>query len=358
MTTVNRSNEWFGSKINAGEEFSGSIIISESYAGADITIPVHVCRGKKEGPTVCITGAIHGDEINGTGTIRHIIRDDPFNLIAGTLVLVPVVNIFGFERHSRYLPDRRDLNRSFPGIEHGSLAGRLAWSIFEQVTRRCDFGIDLHTAAVRRTNFPNIRADLTDARIASFARVFGTELIVNGKGPKGSLRNSASNIGCATILLEAGEVWKVEPSIVEYSIRGIENCLQSLKMVHGSPTEPEYRIETDTTKWIRAQHGGFLEYHISPGTIIAKDEPIATNTSLLGDEQNVIYAPRDGIVLGMTTLPSVAPGDPICHLAYPKKGVLRKVKKIVNALDDDSLHERVRDDLSRSVVITESDATS
>jgi len=114
----------------------------------------------------------------------------------------------------------------------------------------------------------------------------------------------------------------------------------------------------DTTKWIRAQHGGFLEYHISPGTIIAKDEPIATNTSLLGDEQNVIYAPRDGIVLGMTTLPSVAPGDPICHLAYPKKGVLRKVKKIVNALDDDSLHERVRDDLSRSVIITESDATS
>jgi len=356
MSTGAEKSEWFGSGVQPGTSASLSIVISEGYSGADITIPVSVWRGVKDGPTVAITAAVHGDEINGTGTIRHIIREKPFDLLAGTLVLAPVINMLGFERHSRYLPDRRDLNRSFPGSMEGSLASRLARSFFDQVTRHCDYGIDLHTAAVRRTNFPNIRADLSDERVAGLARAFGAEVVVENKGPKGSLRSSACKVGCATILLEAGEVWKVEPSVVEYTEHGIRNCLRFLGMIEGELVEPAYRIETKTTKWIRAAQGGFLEFHVSPGDTVEKDQPLATNTDLMGDQQNVIFAPRNGIVLGMTTLPSVAPGDPICHLAFPKKGVLKTAERAIDKMDDDSLHERVRENLATNMRVTESDS--
>lgn len=355
MNKDSSPSTWFGQEVEPGSSRSLSMVISEDYSGTSISTPVYVWRGKREGPTLGVMAAVHGDEINGTGAIRHIIREKPFALRAGTLVLVPVINMLGFERHSRYLPDRRDLNRSFPGSKDGSMASRLARSYFDQVIKRCDYIIDLHTAAVRRTNFPNVRADLSEERIADFARAFGAELLVDSKGPKGSLRSSACKIGCPTLILEAGEVWKVEPGVVEYTVRGILNCLKFLKMVDGIPIKPSYRIETKTTKWIRATQGGFLEFHVSPGEIVEKDQPIATNTDLMGDKQNTIQSPRDGVVLGMTTLPSVAPGAPVCHLAFPKRGVLKQVERAVKRLDDDSLHERVREDLARNMRITDSD---
>lgn len=355
MTRNTDPSRWFGSEVRPGARASLSIVISENYAGEDVSIPVQVWRGEKDGPTVCITAAVHGDEINGTGAIRHIISQRPFEVVAGTLVLVPVVNMPGFQRHTRYLPDRRDLNRSFPGSATGSLAARMAASFFGKVMTRCDYGIDLHTAAVRRTNFPNVRADMSDDRLAAFARAFGTELIVSGKGPKGSLRASACNVGCATLILEAGEVWRVERGVVEYAVRGIENCLRYLGMIAGEVVEPPYRVETDATRWVRATNGGFLEFHVSPGEIIDEDDPIATNTDLSGNELNVLRAPRDGIVLGMTTIPSVAPGDPVCHIAFPKASVLRKAGRAVDRLGDDTAHERIRDDLSRRVWVTEPD---
>ncbi|MCA9244527.1 MAG: succinylglutamate desuccinylase/aspartoacylase family protein, partial [Phycisphaerales bacterium] len=193
---------------------------------------------------------------------------------------------------------------------------------------------------------------LSDAKLAEFARAFGAELIVSGKGPVGSMRRAATQAGCLTIILEAGEVWKVEPAVAEYAIRGIRNCLRHLGMVAGKPSRPAYRVETDATKWIRAQHGGFLRFHVAPGDIVAMEQPIATNTSLIGDEQNVILAPREGIVLGMTTLPSVSPGDPVCHLAFARRGKLKEIEQVVEGLDEDSLHERMRGDLATNLVVT------
>ncbi len=344
---------WGSVNIAPGENADVSITVSESYAGMDIKIPVHIRRAKKDGPVVFVSAAVHGDEINGTGAIRQLIVDCAFKLKRGTLVLIPVVNMLGFERHSRYLPDRRDLNRSFPGSATGSLAGRLAHALFEQVVKRCDYGIDLHTAAVRRTNFPNVRANLKDPTLAEFARAFGTELILSGAAPKGSLRRSACEAGCPTIILEAGEVWKVEPTMVEYAVRGVRNCLIHLGMVDGAPSEPGYRIEANKTQWVRAQHGGFLSFHVQPGDVIAKDDPIATNTSLLGKEFNTIAAPRDGVVLGMTTLPSVAPGDPVCHLAYVKKGSIQKIERARDAMHDQSLHQRTHEQLGTNVLVSE-----
>lgn len=344
---------WGGVTVRPGEGKEVSVIVSESFAGVDIRIPVFVWRGREAGPNVFVTAAVHGDEINGTGAIRHIIAEEPVHIRRGTLVLVPVVNILGFERHSRYLPDRRDLNRCFPGTEHGSLARRMARAIFDEIVRRCDYGIDFHTAAIRRTNFPNVRANMADEKLAAFARAFGAELIVSSQGPKGSLRRAACKAGCPTLILEAGEVWKVESPVVEYAVRGVKNCLSFLGMIDEPVIAPAYRFETDTTRWVRAMRGGFLQFHVTPGTVIEEGEPIATNTSLTGQDQHVIESPIHGIVLGMTTLPSVAPGDPVCHIAFSKHGTLKRVERAVRKLDDDSLHERMREDLARSLHVSE-----
>jgi predicted deacylase len=344
---------WTDLDVKPGEHKEGRLVVSESYAGSDIAIPFSVWRGTSDGPAVYITAAVHGDEINGTGTIRHILMNWPFTLSAGTLVLVPVVNLMGFERNSRYLPDRRDLNRSFPGSPTGSLAARLAHAVFEGIVKPCQFGIDLHTAAVRRTNFPNVRANLKDASIAEFARAFGAELTMHGAGPEGSLRAAACDAGVPTLILEAGEVWKVEPTYVEHAVRGIRNCLIHLGMVQGEPEKPAYRIEADSSKWVRADRGGFLSFHVSPGEFVAKGDPIATNTDLLGNEQNVLEAPQSGVILGMTTIPSVAPGDPICHIAYPSRGELQRAEAAQDKLAGHHLHERTREDLARNVHLSE-----
>ena len=343
--------EWNGVTIAPGESREVSIGLSETYTGQTLAIPVFVRRAPEPGPSVFVSAAVHGDEINGTGAVRTLIADGVFELQRGTLILVPVVNLPGFQRHSRYLPDRRDLNRSFPGTRDGSFASRLARAVFTELVGRCDYGIDLHTAAVRRTNFPNVRADMTDPELAGFARAFGCELIVSGKGPDGSLRRSACSAGCKTLILEGGEVWKVEPGVVEYAMRGIENCLKHLRMVEGKPAEPEFRIETDSTKWVRADYGGFLEFHVAPGDTVRAGDAIATNASLMGREQNILTAPRDGVILGMTTLPSVSPGDPVLHLAFTKKGAVTKIEHAPT--DEHGLFARTREALSRSIVVTE-----
>lgn len=347
--------DWGSSRVEPGARAEVRITVSQGYAGSDINIPVYVWRASQPGPTVAITAAVHGDEINGTGAIRQLIVDEPFELIAGTLVLVPVVNILGFERHTRYMPDRRDLNRSFPGTSTGSLTSRFARAVYDQVLKRCDYGVDLHTAAVRRTNFPNVRADLSDTRTADFARAFGSELIISSQGPAGSLRRTACKAGIPTFILEAGEVWKVEPGVVEYAVRGIRNCLIYLDMIEGKRIRPAYRVEAKKTRWVRAINGGLLSFHISPGDIVRKGESVATNTSLMGVEQNTIDAPIDGVVLGMTTLPSVAPGDPVCHIARVDAKTLDKIERVRQDMSEQSLHHRLQDDLASSVTVQDPD---
>lgn len=344
---------WGNVHIEPGEGREVNITLSKSYSGVNTRIPIFVWRGKEDGPSMFVSAAVHGDEINGTGAIRQIIMENSFMIERGTLILAPVVNILGFERHSRYLPDRRDLNRCFPGTREGSLSSRMARVIFDEIVMRSDYGIDLHTAALRRTNFPNVRADMKNEKLNAFAKAFGAELLVQGTGPKGSLRRSATKAGCPTLILEAGEVWKVEPSYMAYTIRGVSNCLKHVGMMSGEIEKPKYQIVTDASKWVRAQQGGFLKFHVGPGDMVEKGDPIATNTNLTGCKQNLILAPRSGVILGMTTLPSVSPGDPVCHLAFMKKGELRKAELIRDHMEADTLHEMTREDLARNMVVAE-----
>jgi len=347
-------DEWNGKSIPPGETRDLKLSIGESYSGMTVHIPVQVRRGPSDGPVVFVTAALHGNEINGTGAIRHLITDDRFSLKLkrGAVILAPVLNILGFDRHTRYLPDRRDLNRCFPGSKSGSLAKRMARIIFDEIVARSDYGIDLHTAAVRRTNFPTIRGDMSRPDVATLAQSFGCEIILDNKGPLGALRREACEIGCSTIILEGGEVWKVEPAIVDCSLRGIRNVLIDLDMIDGEPQRPEYQIVIEKTKWVRADRGGFLRFHVGPGDIVAQGQHLATNTSLLGRERNVLTSPCSGVVLGMTTLPAISPGEPVCHIGQVTKG-LESIGELRKGLSDGSLHGRMIDDLATNVHVVQ-----
>jgi predicted deacylase len=342
-------------RVRRGESREIRLELSSSYTGDAISLPVHVLRGKKPGPVVVVTAAVHGDEINGTGILHELVFDSPPKLVAGTLVLVPVVNVFGFETQSRYMPDRRDLNRFFPGSAAGSLTSRVAHTLFSEVIEQADFGIDLHTAAEGRTNFPNVRGDLRVPGVRRLARAFGCELIVHGGGPSGSLRREAVRAGCPTILLEAGEPSRMEPAVQQVGVWGIRNVLAELGLVRGEAQKPAYQVLVRKSTWVRAERAGILRFHVSPGEIVEAGQPLATNVSVFGQAQSVLISPEDGIVLGMTTLPAVKPGEPVCHLALPTRSI-KRIRRSLERSSAGTVYQRTREDFTSSVTVTDSGA--
>ncbi|RJP19987.1 MAG: succinate dehydrogenase [Candidatus Omnitrophota bacterium] len=340
-----------GEQIRLGEIRDLQLTFSESYLGSRVAIPLRVIRGKRAGPRVFITGAIHGDELTGIGIIRELLFDQPPRLLKGTLICAPVVNIFGLERSSRYLPDRRDLNRSFPGSATGSMTSRLAHAIFTEIVRQCDYGIDFHSAAVRRINNPNVRADMTRPEVKKLARAFGCEVIVNSKGPEGSLRRTAVRHGIPTIILEAGEVWKFEPGMVAIGVRGCLNVLKSLGMIEGPVDEPLFQVAVKKTTWVRAERGGFLAFHAKPGDLVRKGQALATNYSIFGFERNLLLSPAQGMILGMTTMPAVQPGEPVYHIAVLADATYRRILKKIKEGSNEHLFQRILEDLSTNMII-------
>jgi predicted deacylase len=337
-----------GVAVKHGESRDVRLKISETYTGDEIAIPIRVKRARKPGPTVFISAAVHGDELNGTGIIHELVYGSPVSLKCGTLLLMPVVNVLGFENQERYLPDRRDLNRFFPGVESGSLTSRIAFTIMREVIQKCDYGIDLHTAATYRTNFPNVRGDLAIPEVKQLADAFGCELIVDSKGPVGSLRREACRAGCPTIVLEAGEPYKLEPSMLETGVRGIHNVLISLGMASGTLSKPPYQAHIRNTTWVRAEVGGIIRFHVRLGDLIEAGQPIASNFSILGQQQNSLISPTDGIVLGLTTMPAIKPGEPVCHIAIVSKR-MKSIRRAIEQMSSKHLHQRVRDDLATNI---------
>ena len=247
------------------------------------------------------------------------------------------------------MPDRRDPNRAFPGTAGGSLTNRFAYEIFEQIIRKCQYGIDLHCAAIRRTNFPNVRANMKNPEVRRIARAFGAEIIIDQQGPEGSLRRAATDAGCPTMILEAGEPWKVESGVLEYGVRGVLSVLGELGMMRAEPKCPRFQSVVDKTTWLRASEGGFLSFHVAPGDFVEEGDAICTQSTLLGHDPETLEAPASGYVLGMTTLPSVVPGDPICHLALFEGSERVELDELAGM----ELHDKVRGDLATSFDIQE-----
>jgi hypothetical protein len=339
-------------KVPAGGWTDVMLKISETYTGAPVSLPTRVFHAEEKGPAVFLIAAVHGDEINGIGIIRELFFE-PLKLTRGTLICVPVANIFGFESHSRYLPDRRDLNRSFPGNTTGSLALRLAGILFKEVISRCQYGIDLHTATIRRTNFPHIRADFSHPEVRRIAYAFGCEVILDGVGPQGSLRWEAVKSGCSVINFEAGESFKFEPGPIRLGVRGVKNVLRELKMIEGRIVKPAYQTSAKKTTWIRSPAGGILRFHVSPGDVIDEGTHIATCDRLYSNDATPVHSQVGGVVIGMSTLPAVKPGEPVCHIAVPERPLDEIRAELASA--GKTLHRRLKRDLATNMMVEESD---
>ena len=340
-----------GVRVSRGETVDLRLKISETYTGDDVSLPIRIVRARARGKIGFVSAAVHGDELNGTGIIHDFLFGESLVLERGTLILVPVVNVFGFEVNERYMPDGRDLNRSFPGNIGGSLAARVAHTLMQEIVLKCDFGVDLHTAAFQRTNFPNVRADLHDARVQELAHAFGCALVVDGKGPEGSLRRAACAAGVPTIILEAGEPYKIEPAVLEIGVRGLRNVLYTFGMMSGIPSRPPYQADIRKTSWVRAAQGGILRFHVAPGEFAREGQALASIHSLLGERREVIHAPMDSIILGMTTMPGVKPGEPVCHLAMPTGSIKSLRLRLEDA--EDGPHHRAQSDLATSFLVSD-----
>ena len=320
-----------GTEIQRGESKEIRFKVSESYIAIPTYIPVTVIRGEKKGPKVFITAAVHGDELNGIEIVRRLIYTMEAKHLCGTLICIPVVNIFGFQNSSRYLPDGSDLNRVFPGNPKGNFAERYTYTIYEHIIRKCEYGIDLHTAAVGRSNLPHIRADIANTDVERMAKAFGTTIIKNEPGSMGSLRRAATDLKIPTILFEAGEIRKFELAVAERGLAGVLNVLSELGMVQHRRAAPPFQEIVDSSKWIRAGRGGLLSIQIRPGELIYKGDEIAFNTNPFGKEVEVIKAPFDGIVIGIATDPTVTPGQAVCHMVELDENI-KGIEKILNKI--------------------------
>lgn len=333
--------------------------------GQSADIPVQIIHGAKQGPTLAIMAAIHGDELNGTGIIHHLVYGDdhlpgtPDDLInpetlSGTLILVPVVNIEGMMMGMREAPDNRDLNRLFPGNSSGSQTSRLAHTLFEMIIRPADFLIDLHTAPHTRMNVPQIRADFDNLDCKKLARAFGTKVIMNSKGPKGSARFEATQIGTPAILLESGTSHRFESEAVDGGVRGILNVLSYLGMIDQEITKPAWRILVRKFRWVRASEGGILHTLVEGGSIVGKGETIAYITDPFGARVNDVKSPVNGYIVGLATTPLVRSGDPIANIVFVRE---KKIEEIIQKEAELSATETSEGDVSEHEIDDEEGST-
>jgi predicted deacylase len=283
-------------------------------------LPLHVIRGKKSGPVVFVSAAIHGDELNGIEIIRRFKKLSILKRVRGTVILVPIVNIYGISTLSRYLPDRRDLNRSFPGSSTGSLASRVAKIFFDEVVSKCDFGIDLHTASIHKSNLPQVRTNIDNEYTFALAKAFGAPVVLHSELRDGSLRSVAQEKGVPILLYEAGEALRFDETSIRIGVNGLVNVLRESDMLPKISRKKEQKspIVSRNSKWIRSGGGGILRTIKALGEVVKELEIIAYIDEPLGDEIYAVYAPFDGVIIGKSEIPLVQEGDAIFHIAKLK----------------------------------------
>ncbi|MGF1605645.1 MAG: succinylglutamate desuccinylase/aspartoacylase family protein [Rhodothalassiaceae bacterium] len=305
-----------GQRIPAGTRASVTLPLPGQSAYTPLSMPVRVVHGKKDGPVLFVAAAIHGDEINGIEIIRQVLASRTLSRLKGTVICTPIVNVYGFFNHTRYLPDRRDLNRSFPGSAHGSLTARVAHTFVEEIVKRASHGIDLHTGANHRTNLPHIRADLKDPETERLARAFGTPVAISADLRDGSLRQYAKELGVPMLLYEAGEALRFDALSVRAGVRGVINVMRALDMLpKGRATRTPEVIEARGSSWVRADRTGLMRTEVRLGDRVRKGDALATIYDAFGERQGQIASPYAGIVIGHTRLPVVNEGDALFHIA-------------------------------------------
>ncbi len=321
-----------------------SMPISELSSGTPVSMNLRVMHGRKAGPTIFVSAAIHGDEIIGTEIIRRVVpRINPKRL-SGTVIFVPVVNIFGFTAHNRYLPDRRDLNRSFPGNPNGSLASQLAYIFQKQIIARCSLGIDIHSAAQHRYNLPQIRIAADNPHLLELAMAFGAPAIIESPLRPGSMRDIARSEGVDMLLLEAGEALRFDEIAVRFGVSGVLRVMRHLGMVSKKrlgkvPASP---ARSHRSTWLRAPLGGITRISALSGARVHAGDTVAIVSDVLGDDPHAVVSPIDGIVIGHSQLPVVNQGDALLHIAEVRK--FDTVEERVGTITDTMLSDVMLDE--------------
>ncbi|XHU96765.1 MAG: succinylglutamate desuccinylase/aspartoacylase family protein [cyanobacterium endosymbiont of Rhopalodia gibba] len=308
--------EIVGEAISPGECRRLELPIARLPTQTWVSLPITVINGLNSGPKLWLSAAIHGDELNGVEIIRQVVTNVKPKLLHGTLIAVPIVNVFGLIGQSRYLPDRRDLNRSFPGSKSGSLASRLAYLFMKEIVSQSTYGIDLHTASMHRTNLPQIRANLQDSETRRCAQAFGAPLLVHAMTRDGSLRQAATKRGIPILLYEGGEALRFDAEAIRMGVEGIKRVMEYLKMYRFSLLRtPVTSIEVDKSKWIRASRSGIFRLEVGLGEKVLKKQKLGIIADAFGESSIKVRASANGIVIGYTQNPLVNQGDGIVHLA-------------------------------------------
>ncbi|MDG1205402.1 MAG: M14 family metallopeptidase [Pseudomonadales bacterium] len=325
-----------GVSIKAGERQVVDVPVAPMYTHDDLSISVQVVRGKSAGPTLFISAAIHGDEINGVEIIRRLLQHKALKNLHGTLLAIPIVNVYGLLNHTRYLPDGRDLNRSFPGSAKGSLTGRVAHTFVQEIVSKSTHGIDLHTGSRHRSNYPQIRANLEDPQTRHMAEVFGVPLAINAKIRDGSLRACAADAGVPILLYEAGEALRFEEMYIRAGVKGIISVMRSLGMLRKSRSSkpPRLPIISNKTSWVRAPESGILRTLVPLGGNVTAGQTLAFVADPMGSTETEIVAPEDGMVIGRTNLPLVYEGDATFHIAQYGRSVATVEKQVEQFQED------------------------
>lgn len=300
------------------------------------SLGIRVLHGARPGPTMFISAAIHGDEIIGTAIIQRLAQELRAEALAGTVLLVPVANIFGFMTRSRYLPDRRDLNRSFPGSAGGSLAGQLANIFYREVVCRSTLGIDIHSAAIHRYNLPQIRIAAGNPRLVELAMAFGAPVIIESALRDGSLRDLALKNGVDMLLMETGEALRFDRLSIETGVAGVNRVLAHIGMINADDglTTVGIPARANRSVWVRAPREGVTHRIRKSGNAVRKGDLLACVTGLMGEESQEMRSPVDGIIIGHATLPMVHQGDALFHIAvidHPER-VGARIDSITDAI--------------------------
>jgi predicted deacylase len=322
-----RESDWgdfsiLGSAVAPGERRRIWLPVSESFSGADLRTPVFIVRGTASGPSLCVTAGVHGDEVNGVEVVRRLLQRVEPEELRGMLVAVPIVNLSAVRRGSRYLPDRRDLNRYFPGRPTGSAASRIAHAFFEGVVRHCSALVDVHTGSFHRKNLHQVRADLSKPRVLELAQWLGAGVVVHNSGREGTLRRAAGDAGIPAVTVEAGEPARFDEAEVERGVEGLERLLSSAGMREGPSllTRQTQRIYRRSS-WIRADDGGILVSRVALGEDVLPGQILGSVSDPLSDEVSRIRSPYAGQVIGIAFDQLVMPGFAAYHLGLADEAI-------------------------------------
>lgn len=305
--------------VEPGRRRQVELPIGSLVTGTPIGLRVQVLHGRRDGPVAWLTAAIHGDEIQGVEVIRRVLAEVDPRRLAGTLLVIPVVNVHGFVTGDRYLPDRRDLNRAFPGSRRGSLAARIADVIMREVITGAEFGIDLHTGAFGRTNLAQIRADLSDDTTRELAEVFGAPITIDARVRDGSLRQAATEAGTRVLLFEGGEALRFDEPSIAAATAGVLRVLRHTGMLDDGDADGS-TVFSPRSNWIRATRSGVVHAEVDLGDAVQRGQVVATVYAPHGERLSRLKTREDGVVIGMGKHPLVNRGDAVLHVATVPTG--------------------------------------